>query len=167
MIRPHPSLKPPRWAWHPGMTDQVESDDTVLVPEGARILLIYDGWCGICTRTVDWLRARDHAGRLITLPSQTPGLAERTGISRAHTDRAAWVVDRQGRRFAGAAAINRALWELGGGWRVVAWCYRLPLVRWAEQRGYRWFAAHRGRFARWGVVPGCARPGTSCSPEGV
>ena len=136
-----------------------------LVPDGARLLLIYDGWCGVCTRTVDWLRAHDHVGRVAVLPNQTPGLRERAGLSRAQVDAAAWAIDRRGHRYGGAAAINRALAELDG-WRAAAALYRLPGIRQIEDVFYRWFAANRGRFSRWGAVPGCARPGAGCLPEG-
>ena len=132
-----------------------------LLPPGARLLLIYDGWCGVCTRTVDWVRAHDPDGRVAALPSQTPGLAERAGLSREQVDRAAWAIDRAGRSYAGAAAINRTLAELHG-WRWLARLYALRGIRHAEDRGYRWFAAHRGRFARWGALPGCQRPGAVC-----
>lgn len=137
-----------------------------LVPLGARLLLIYDGYCGICTRTVEWVRSRDLAGRIAALPNQTPGLAARTGFSRADVDRAAWAIDRAGRRFAGAAAINRSLYELPG-WRFIARLYRLPGIRQIQDLGYRIFAGNRGRFARWGVVPTCEREGAACLPEGA
>jgi predicted DCC family thiol-disulfide oxidoreductase YuxK len=100
------------------------------------------------------------------LPNQTPGLQQRTGLSRAQVDRAVWAIDRTGRRYAGAAAVNRTLEELGA-WRYLARLYHLPLVRPLEDLGYAAFAANRGRFARWGAVPGCRRPGADCLPEGA
>jgi predicted DCC family thiol-disulfide oxidoreductase YuxK len=136
-----------------------------LLPPGARLLLIYDGWCGVCTRTVEWVRRYDPAGRVAALPNQTPGLKERAGLTRTEVDRAAWVIDRAGRRLAGAAAINRTLEELGA-WRLLARLYRLPGIRQLEDLAYALFAAHRGRFARWGSVPACERPGADCLPEG-
>jgi predicted DCC family thiol-disulfide oxidoreductase YuxK len=141
------------------------SADPSLVPEGAALLLIYDGWCGICTRSMEWMRARDRRGRVAALPSQTPGLAERAGLTRAQLNREAWAVDRRGRRYAGAAAINRVLAELPG-WRSVSRLYDLPGIHQGETLFYRWFAANRGRFSRWGAVPTCERPGASCLPEG-
>ena len=127
----------------------------------AEILLIFDGWCGVCTRCAEWVQRHDGTGRVLTLPSQTPGLLEETGLSRADVDREAWVITRDGRRYAGAAAINRTLAELGA-WRFLAFAYAAPGLRWCEDRIYAWFARNRGRFARWGVIPACARPGVSC-----
>jgi predicted DCC family thiol-disulfide oxidoreductase YuxK len=100
------------------------------------------------------------------LPSQTRGLIERAGLTRAQVDRAAWAIDRAGRRYAGAAAVNRTLAELRG-WRCLAGLYRLPGVRQIEDLGYTLFAANRGRFARWGAVPGCQRPGADCVASGT
>ena len=101
---------------------------------------------------------------MLALPNQSPGLLARTHLSREEVDREAWAIDGAGRHFAGAAAINRTLAELGR-WRVLARLYALPGIRQAEDAFYRWFAANRGRFARWGAVPACARPDMDCVPE--
>ena len=101
---------------------------------------------------------------MLALPNQSPGLLARTRLSREEVDREAWAIDRAGRRYAGAAAINRTLAELGR-WRLLARLYALPGGRQAEDLAYRWFAAKRGRFARWGAVPACARPDADCVPE--
>lgn len=111
------------------------------------------------------MQARDHAGRVLALPSQTPGLLARTGLTRAQVDAAAWTVTPDGDRNAGAAAINRVLAELGGVWRLLARLYAVPSLGWCEDRLYEWFARHRGRFARWGTTPACARPGAACGTE--
>ncbi len=110
------------------------------------------------------MRRRDPAGRVLALPNQSPGLLARTRLSREEVDREAWAIDRAGRRYAGAAAINRTLAELGP-WRALARLYAVPGVRQAEDVVYRWFAANRARFARWGAVPACARPGADCLAE--
>lgn len=114
---------------------------------------------------MEWVHARDPAGRVLALPNQTPGLLARTGLTRAQVNASAWVIDRQGRRYAGAAAINRTLRELGG-WRALAIPAVVPPIAWAEEAFYSWFARHRGRFARWGSTPACARPGVACEPPG-
>jgi predicted DCC family thiol-disulfide oxidoreductase YuxK len=131
-----------------------------------QLLLIYDGWCGVCARAARWIRRHDPDRRLLLLPNQTPGLRRRIGLSKEDVDRAVWVIDAAGRRYEGAAAINRTLAELGR-WRYLAALYRLPLIRRSEDQCYRWFAANRGRFARWGITPACERPGAGCLPEGM
>jgi predicted DCC family thiol-disulfide oxidoreductase YuxK len=103
------------------------------------------------------------AGRVLALPNQTPGLIEQHGLTRAEVDSAVWVIDAAGRRWAGAAAANRALKELGGGWVILAALYALPPVCWLEDRVYRWIAAHRGQLARWwSATPECDEPDISC-----
>ncbi len=108
------------------------------------------------------MRRRDAAGRVLVLPNQTPGVLDRYGLTRADVDRAAWSIDRQGKKHEGAAALNRVVGEFGGPWRLALLLYRVPPVKWAEDLAYRWLAAHRGRFARWGVTPECEQPGVRC-----
>lgn len=134
---------------------------------GAELLLLYDGWCGVCTRTARWLAAHDRAGRVRSLPNQTPGLLADTGLTRAEVDRAAWTLTRTGECAAGAAAINACLRRCDGrGWRLLGRLLTLPPLFAVERAVYDWFAPRRGRFARWGVMPACAQPGTDCTPEG-
>ncbi len=42
---------------------------------GSRLLVIYDGHCGLCNRTVRWLLARDRHDRLRFAPSLSPQVA--------------------------------------------------------------------------------------------
>lgn len=110
-----------------------------------------------------WVRRRDRAGRVLALPNQRPGVLERYGVSRAEADRAAWTVEPDGSRLAGAAAVNRVLRELGGPWRVAAAPYRLRPIAALEEAFYRWFAARRSRFERFGVTPECDEPDARCA----
>ncbi|TMG04905.1 MAG: DUF393 domain-containing protein [Chloroflexi bacterium] len=100
-----------------------------------------------------WVRRRDRAGRVLVVANQKPGVLERYGVTREEADRAAWTVGRNGSRLEGAAAINRVLKELGGGWPVLAASYRLRPLAALEESFYRWFARNRSRFHRFGVTP--------------
>lgn len=131
---------------------------------GMQLLVIYDGWCGVCTRAARWIHRHDRDRRVLLLPNQTPGARQLAGLSKREVDRAVWVIETTGRRYEGAAAINRTLEELGR-WRHLAALYRLSPVRQVEDRLYGWFAANRSRFARWGITPACERPGVECLPE--
>jgi predicted DCC family thiol-disulfide oxidoreductase YuxK len=86
----------------------------------------------------------------------------RLGITREEADRTAWMVGGEG-RLEGAAALNRVLRELGAAWPLVAAAYRLPPIAIAEEALYRWFAARRARFRRFGVTPECDEPGAGCT----
>lgn len=91
---------------------------------------------------------------MLAIPNQVPGVLESVGITRAEAGREVWLVDRAGHKWAGAAAINRIWEELGGGWKWLAALYRLPPVRWLEDRVYRWVAANRSWLSRyWGAEP--------------
>lgn len=146
--------------------DPAYETDAAGLFEGARLLVVFDGWCGVCTRAMVWVRAHDAAGRVRALPSQTPGLKERLGLSPAETARTLWVVTYDGRRLSGAAAVSAVLRELGGAWALIARLYPVPPLGWLAEHAYAWFARHRDHFARWGTLPACARPGVRCEPEG-
>ena len=115
---------------------------------------------------MEWIRARDPAGRVLALPNQTPGIRERFGLSKAQVDREIYAIARSHRVYHGADAVARIFRELRGPWPAAGRVMALPGVRPLMQWGYRWVAEHRGRFARLGSTPACARPGASCLPEG-
>ncbi len=48
-----------------------------------------------------------------------------------------------GRRFAGAAAVNRVLRELGGAWLLPGSLYLVPPIGWLEDRYYARVARRR------------------------
>lgn len=108
-----------------------------------RLVLVYDGECEFCSRLARWVERHDALGRISARPNQEPGLVERLGLTRAEVDRAAWAVEPAGRRFEGAAAINRSLRELGGFWRAVSALYSVPLLGWLENRYYARVARRR------------------------
>lgn len=128
------------------------------------LVLIFDGYCGVCTRLAHWVEARGHRQGIVAAPSQQPGLRERFNLTREQTDGAAWAIQPEGRRWQGAAAINQIFSELGGPWALIALPYRLPPLAWLEDRAYYLFAQHRGRFSRFGVTPACERPNANCLP---
>jgi predicted DCC family thiol-disulfide oxidoreductase YuxK len=124
--------------------------------------LLFDGTCGPCTRLANWVRRHDREGRLQVIPNQARGVLERYGISRAEADRSAWLIEPDGRRLEGAAAISRTLELLDRGWRLLALPYRLPPAALLEEAAYRWVARNRRRLERFGVTPECDRPGNPC-----
>jgi len=83
---------------------------------------------------------------VVVRPNQEPGLISSLGLTRSEVDRASWAVEPGGRRFEGAAAISRALRELGGGWSVLGSLYLVPPIGWADDRYYERVARRR----RWG-----------------
>jgi len=100
---------------------------------------------------------------VLALPSQTPGLVEHYGLTRAQTDRELWAIDSSEASFTGAAAVNRVLAELGAAWSRLARLYLVPPIRWAEDRAYQWVAQRRSRLWFWSTTPECERPGARCA----
>jgi predicted DCC family thiol-disulfide oxidoreductase YuxK len=83
-------------------------------------------------------------------PSQEPGLIEGLGLTPAQVDRSVWVIEPDGRRLRGAAAVGRVLREMGGGWRWLEPPLRLP----GAGLAYAAVARLRGRLsALWGDAP--------------
>jgi predicted DCC family thiol-disulfide oxidoreductase YuxK len=107
------------------------------------LVLVYDGDCEFCSRLARWVERRDKNHRVAVRPSQDQRLIERLGLTGADVGRAAWAIEPGGRRFEGAAAINRVLRELGGGWSYAASLYGVSPMRWLEDAYYRRVARRR------------------------
>lgn len=115
--------------------------------EGRRHVVIYDGQCPFCRRQMEWIRARDRAGRLEFLPWESP---ERTArfpqLALAALEDGMRVVRPDGQIETGAAGVAEILHQLPG-WRGVAWMLRVPGLRVIAGSMYRWVATHRQHLA--------------------
>jgi predicted DCC family thiol-disulfide oxidoreductase YuxK len=116
----------------------------------------------VCTRGARWVRRRDRAGRVLVLANQKPGVLLKYGITREEALRSAWVLDHAGRRWEGAAAINRVLGELSGYPSWLAAAYSTRPIRAVEDAFYRWFAPRRRKFSFLGTRPECDEPDSGC-----
>ena len=113
-----------------------------------RHTVVFDGECGVCLRSVEILRRWDTEDRLRCIPFQGPGVMERyPEITEREFREAVQVIAPDGRRWAGADAVEQAL-RLTPKGRRVAWLFSLPFARPIARRFYRWFARNRWRFAR-------------------
>jgi predicted DCC family thiol-disulfide oxidoreductase YuxK len=112
-----------------------------------RPTLIYDGECGFCRRTVDWVRRRDREHRLVLLPFQDEDRVARLGIPLPALAAAMHLVRPDGRVFVGADAAPEILRLLPGG-RVPAWLFRVPGVLPVARRVYGWIARQRRCLVR-------------------
>jgi predicted DCC family thiol-disulfide oxidoreductase YuxK len=124
----------------------------------SRGVLVFDGRCGFCTRTVGWLRRLDRHRRVELLPLQQPGAPERVG---ATVDECLISVRWQGTdssRAAAAEAINAAL-AAALGTRAPLLVYRL--TRRAQEWLYQWIANNRYRLP--GATPWCERYPADCT----
>jgi predicted DCC family thiol-disulfide oxidoreductase YuxK len=119
--------------------------------------LFFDGACGMCTRSRDFLLKMDRTGNVQTEALQSPGTAERLGIAPASLlDSVRWL-DSTGAVYSGAEAANAAF-SAAIGTRIPLAVYRIPGMRFIEEAIYRWVATHRYRFP--GTTPYCeSHPG--------
>ncbi|WP_037067541.1 thiol-disulfide oxidoreductase DCC family protein [Pseudonocardia acaciae] len=120
-------------------------------------LLVFDGECGFCTRTLGWLRLADRHRVIETAPYQRPGVPELVGASREQCAAAVQWRDADGTRAEGAAAISAAL--------SVAldstWPQRLyQRTSRAQGKLYGWVSENRHRLP--GVTPWCTRYPHDC-----
>lgn len=121
--------------------------------------LYFDGECGMCTRTRNFLVKLDRTGRLKTEPLQRPGTAERLGIPASRLLESVRWLDSSGEVYAGAEAASAAL-SVALGTKLPLIVYRIPGVKWLEEAMYHWVAAHRHRFP--GTTPYCESNPTAC-----
>jgi predicted DCC family thiol-disulfide oxidoreductase YuxK len=121
--------------------------------------LFFDGACGMCTRSRDLLLRMDRAGNVQTEALQSPGAAERLGITSASLLESVRWLDSSGSVYSGAEAANAALSAAIGN-RIPLAVYRIPGIRFIEDVVYRWVVAHRYRFP--GTTPYCESHPNAC-----
>jgi predicted DCC family thiol-disulfide oxidoreductase YuxK len=113
-------------------------------------LVLFDGECGLCSRSVNWLALRDRRRTLRFAPLQgetARELAREVPGFRADLSGMALVSgDPGGRRtvWRGSDAAVRAVMLLGGAWRAAGVLLAVP--RCARDTVYGWVAANRRRF---------------------
>ncbi|GAA5013383.1 polyprenol phosphomannose-dependent alpha 1,6 mannosyltransferase MptB [Actinopolymorpha pittospori] len=117
-------------------------------------ILLYDGDCAFCTRSVDVLERWTHT-RAQLLPWQFADLAA-VGTTQARAEREVLWVGQDGRIDGGAQAVARLLLHARGGWSVLGALLRVPPVRWIAHVVYRAIANNRHRLP--GGTPACALP---------
>lgn len=131
----------------------------------ARNLLIFDGDCGFCTTSVDWVarRFRDEV-KVEVVPWQRLPLDD-FGLSREEVALYAWWLEvtegsgeqRQGvRKWRGHRAAGKALRACRGVWPWLgALLLTPPPLSWLWAVGYRLVARFRGYLP--GTTPACKR----------
>jgi len=132
---------------------------------GNRLVIIFDGHCGLCNRSVRWFLVRDRNDRLRFAPSESPKVAAvlaRHGCNPAGVadlpDSILVVRDPDGAKeqlLMRSDAVLAMLTELPRPWpsvaRLLRWIPR-PLRDW----GYRLIA--RWRYRIWGRIQECPLP---------
>jgi len=135
---------------------------------GGRLLVIFDGRCGLCNRAVRWLMQRDRGDRLRFAPSDSPQIAEvlvRHGLGAQDAQfgpDSIMVVSSVGgpaeRVLFRSEAVLALLAELPQPWPLMAaaahWIPQTP-----RDLAYRLVA--RWRYRIWGRLEQCPLPSSS------
>lgn len=122
-------------------------------PERSEPVLLFDGRCGFCTRSVEWLFARVREP-IRAIPWQTTDLS-RWPVTEEEVRRAAWWIEPDGRRFGAHLAAARAFIACGPRWAWVGWLMRIPPIRWLVALAYVIVAKNRRHLP--GATPACKR----------
>ena len=122
-------------------------------------VLFFDGACGMCTRSRDFLLKLNRTGDLKTEPLQSAGAAERLGVPTSRLLQSVRWLDSSGEVYAGAEAANAAV-SAAIGTKLPLAIYRFPGMRFVQDAIYRWVATHRYRFP--GTTPYCESHPVAC-----
>jgi predicted DCC family thiol-disulfide oxidoreductase YuxK len=109
-----------------------------------RHVLLWDGDCGFCQRSAEWVRCRDREGRFAILPYQRAPSPPMTPELYRACARAVHLLTRDGRTLRAGGASLFVLGEIG--WpRALARLLALPPFIWLVAAGY-WIVARNRRF---------------------
>lgn len=88
-------------------------------------VIFFDGVCGLCNRTVDFLIRHDTKRHFLFTPLQGKTASEKLPLSL--TDEPDTIVYTDGKTlYYKSDAILRILMKIGGVWKVMALCFILP-----------------------------------------
>jgi len=117
----------------------------IAVPTQAKSgLLVFDGDCGFCTTSANWIARRLHEPSIVA-PWQHLDLTE-IGLSADDVATSVWWIDDNGPRHCGSAAIAQSLMAIGGFWKTVGLALHHPPGRWFGKAIYPIVAKYRHRL---------------------
>ena len=119
--------------------------------EAGRDYMLFDGDCGVCTWSAEIARRMDHGRGFVVEPYQAfdEGELARFGIDYEKCSRAAQVITRKGRVYAGAFGVNYFLWRRLPWSLAVFLIYAIPVLLLLEVIGYRIVADNRHHISQW------------------
>jgi predicted DCC family thiol-disulfide oxidoreductase YuxK len=127
---------------------------------GTRVVSLFDGQCGICTRSARWIGQRDAEGRIERLDLRDPNAAARfPALSTDEVRANMHAIAESGQVHVGLDAVIAVFDQLPRWWTVAA-VLRIPGIHRVSAAGYRWFARNRLRFNRFFPVPPGEEPCT-------
>ncbi len=116
--------------------------------EPARSVVVYDGECPFCLKQVERMKRRDTAGAFEYAPRQSEGLEQRfPKLAEGDFNSGMRLVNRDGSIEVGADAVYQIARRLSG-WKLVAWLYRVPVLKSIFRSGYGLVAKYRYKLAK-------------------
>jgi predicted DCC family thiol-disulfide oxidoreductase YuxK len=113
-----------------------------------RAVLIYDGSCPVCSKTVAWIEKNEREGAFEMVPCQNDDVPVRfPHVERAACMRAMHLVLPDGRTLAGEQALPEIAKRLEN-YSGTADLFRIPGAQTLSRAFYRWFADRRYSIAR-------------------
>lgn len=113
-----------------------------------RLLILWDGDCGFCARSLDWVKRQKIEGEFLYLSFHDAAAAQwREKIGVGKLEKAMHVVDEEGKISAGADGFRVMLSQMPR-WKWLAAIMALPGIRHLCRAGYRWVAANRSRLGK-------------------
>lgn len=127
-----------------------EATDAPLQVLGHGPLLLFDGECGVCAASVQWVLSHERSNQLRFAALQSPvgrAFVARSGLP-PEIDSLLWLELDAGtlRIHYYADAVRAVLRYVGGAWSWLDACFAL-VPRALRDLGYRWFARHRQSVA--------------------
>lgn len=125
--------------------------------------MLFDGDCGICTASAEWVNARDKGATILVRPYQSYSDAElaQWGLTPEMCSQLLQVVDGAGRVHSGANAINMIGLSLEGLSPLATIPIFFPPILWAEHVVYGIVAANRTKISTMLKMKAC---GTGFKP---
>ncbi len=127
---------------------------------GGRLLVVFDGHCGLCDHVVRWLLKRDRGDKMRFSPQTHPAvrdLLQQRGVTAL--PETVLVIESAGtpaeRVFDRSDAVLRCLKELGGPWSLLA-----TIGSWLPRglRDWAYRVVARNRYRIWGRRAECRIP---------
>jgi predicted DCC family thiol-disulfide oxidoreductase YuxK len=108
--------------------------------------VLYDGWCVMCARAAERLRRLDRGRSRLEMIDlrQEDALVREHQLDAKEVRRVMHAITPDGEVLVAMDALRATMRAVNRGW-MIAWT-RIPLISWACDRFYLWFANNRLRF---------------------
>lgn len=126
-----------------------------------KVTVIFDGLCGMCTRTLRYARKLDRKGVVTFRPCQSLPEEGWHGIKQWQCNKVLVTVAEDGTVALGGEAMMLMLAAMTGT-NIPVKFGKLPFVRPLMRRSYGWVARNRRRFP--GDTPWCLQHPEECNP---